>query len=67
MKNHRLCRGGACLLPAPETRRWNRKISIVLAALLTVAALPLAGCWEGPGADRVRWAVERQLPGTRYD
>lgn len=51
----------------PYPSRWNRRASVALAALLTFAALPLAGCWEGPGADRVRWAVERQLPGTRYD
>ncbi len=35
-----------------------------LAALILLAA---GGCWEGPGADRVRWAVERQLPGSAYD
>lgn len=35
-----------------------------LAALILVAA---GGCWEGPGTDRVRWAVERQLPGSSYD
>jgi len=35
-----------------------------LAALLLMAA---AGCWEGPGAESVRSAVERQLPGADYD
>lgn len=35
-----------------------------LAALVLVAA---GSCWEGPGVERVRWAVERQLPGSEYD
>jgi len=35
--------------------------------LLAVAAFPLAGCWEGPGVDGVRWAVEDQLPGSDFD
>lgn len=58
MKNHRRTsdRGDHATPRKPYT-----------AILLTLLALPLAGCWEGPGADRVRWAVERQLPGTRYD
>jgi hypothetical protein len=34
------------------------------AACLLMAA---AGCWEGPGVESVRWAVERQLPGADYD
>ena len=37
-----------------------------IAALAAFAALA-AGCWEGPGVERVRWAVERQLPDARFD
>lgn len=35
-----------------------------LAALSLVAA---GGCWQGPGVEHVRWAVERQLPGSEFD
>lgn len=24
-------------------------------------------CWQGPGVEHVRWAVERQLPGSEFD
>jgi len=36
-------------------------------ALTVLAVLPLAGCWEGPGVEGVRWAVEQQLPGADFD
>lgn len=36
-------------------------------AALAALAAATAGCWQGPGVDRVRWAVERQLPGARFD
>lgn len=36
-------------------------------AALALASTLLAGCWEGPGVERVRWAVEEQLPGARFD
>jgi hypothetical protein len=45
------------------TRRLRASTAAALAALAGVAA----GCWQGPGVDRVRWAVERQLPGARFD
>lgn len=31
------------------------------------AALTLGGCWQGPGVEGVRRAVEHQLPGTAFD
>lgn len=37
------------------------------AAALTALALGLAGCWQGPGVEGVRRAVEHQLPGTAFD
>lgn len=45
------------------TRRLRASTAAALAALTIVAT----GCWQGPGVDRVRWAVERQLPGARFD
>lgn len=36
-------------------------------AALVLLALGTTGCWEGPGVEQVRWAVERQLPGSRFD
>lgn len=47
----------------PSTTR--RAAAPVVLALSTLA---LAGCWEGPGVERVRWAVEQQLPSSsRFD
>jgi hypothetical protein len=43
-----------------RSRAWS-------AAALAALAVAAAGCWQGPGVDRVRWAVERQLPGARFD
>lgn len=45
-------------------RPFGRTALAGLAACLLTAA---AGCWEGPGVESVRWAVERQLPGADYD
>lgn len=46
----------------PSSLAW---IATVVALALT--GLPLAGCWEGPGVEGVRWAVEEQLPGADFD
>lgn len=46
-----------------RSRAWIAARLAPLAALVLVAA----GCWEGPGVDRVRSAVEGQLPGARFD
>ncbi|HSL82578.1 MAG TPA: hypothetical protein VLF66_07355 [Thermoanaerobaculia bacterium] len=45
-------------------RALRRPALAGLAALVLVTA---AGCWQGPGVESVRWAVERQLPGADYD
>ena len=45
-------------------RAYRRPTLAGLAALILVAA---GGCWEGPGVEHVRRAVERQLPGSDYD
>lgn len=45
--------------------RATRRPYVLMLALL--AALPLAGCWEGPGVQGVRWAVEQQLPDADFD
>lgn len=36
-------------------------------AALAACALLATGCWQGPGVERVRSAVELQLPGARFD
>jgi hypothetical protein len=36
-------------------------------AALAACALLASGCWQGPGVERVRSAVERQIPGARFD
>lgn len=35
--------------------------------VLVATTLALAGCWEGPGVEGVRRAVEHQLPGSDFD
>lgn len=37
------------------------------ACLAGLILMVSGGCWEGPGVEHVRWAVERQLPGSAYD
>lgn len=38
-----------------------------LALVVVALTLALAGCWEGPGVEGVRRAVEHQLPGSAFD
>lgn len=39
----------------------------VQACILLLVAVVLGGCWQGPGVEGVRRAVEHQLPGTHFD
>jgi hypothetical protein len=41
--------------------------SAPLAALLALVALVATGCWSSPGPEPIRRAVERQVPGARFD
>ncbi len=47
--------------------RAPRALRPPAAAGLAMILLAAGGCWEGPGVERVRWAVERQLPGSDFD
>jgi hypothetical protein len=47
--------------------RQTRLPAVIAATLALAAVLPLAGCWEGPGVEGVRRAVEAQLPGPGFD
>lgn len=65
------CREGARPLPRFPNRGARRNAGGRKARPYTLAVialgLALAGCWEGPGVEGVRRAVEHQLPGTRFD
>ena len=51
-----------------STRGTRRPAGAPLAAaVLTLLALAATGCWEGPGPDAIRRAVELQVPEARYD
>ena len=52
-------------MTAPPARNPARALPAVLAA--AALALGAAGCWEGPGPDAIRRAVELQVPEARYD
>lgn len=52
--------------PTRATRRPAVRSPILILPLLLLA-LGATACWEGPGVDAVRRAVEAQVPEARYE
>jgi|GEM_PF-1165761 len=51
----------------PARPRRHALLTAVTPALVALLALATAGCWETPGPEPIRRAVEREVPGTRFD
>ena len=51
----------------PPRPRGVRPAPAVTAVLLALVALAVTGCWDTPGPEPIRRAVEQQVPGARFD
>jgi len=51
----------------PARPRRHALLTAVTPTLVALLALATAGCWETPGPEPIRRAVEREVPGARFD